>query len=236
MSRAAAESGGVRASPNVWEHSEIYEAENRAFDPEQRVEAAIESLHPLAGADLLDIGCGAGFHLPRFADRGARVIGLEPHPPLAAVAAARMAGSGRPVAVLQGQAAQLPLRERSVDLVLARWAYFFGPGCEPGLAQVQRVIRPGGVAAFVDNDATRSTFGGWFAAANPGYDAQAVERFWRRAGFTAIPITTSWDCRDRDDFEAIVRIEFAAVAAERILAHHDGHTVDYAVNLWWRRY
>lgn len=279
MSRAAAAAGGVAPSPNIWDHPDIYEWENEAFDPEQYVEAAIDRLRPIAGARVLDIGCGAGFHLPRFAARGAAsVVGLEPHPPLAARALARIApgphpsslgntptrgpdhgrvsrtrpdpaGVGAPAGartiatmatrraeVVIGAAAELPFAAASFDLVVARWAYFFGPGCEPGLAQVERVVAPGGVAAFLDNDATRSTFGRWFRDGLPAYDALAVERFWRRRGFEAIAIDARWQCPDRGRFEAIVRIEFEPAAAERILAGHAGNEVDYAVNLWWRRF
>ena len=39
------------------------------------------------------------------------------------------------------QATGLP--DSSVDVAHARWAYFFGPGCEPGLAELERVLRPG---------------------------------------------------------------------------------------------
>ena len=194
----------VRPSPNIWDHPDTYELENLAFDREQQIEALLETLHPYAAATLLDVGCGTGFHLPRFAARGARVLGVEPHPPL--------------------------------DIAHARWAYFFGPGCEPGLAEMARVIRPGGVAVVIDNDATTSTFGEWFAQSHPGYDALAVERFWRRAGFTRERLLTSWQARDRAEFEALVRIEFEANAADRILAGHAGSAVDYAVNVWWRRY
>ena len=33
-----------------------------------------------------------------------------------------------------------------------------------------------------------------------------------------------------------MRIEFPETAAEGILAEHEGTGVDYAVNLWWRRF
>lgn len=234
MSRAAAEVGGVSPSPNIWNSPAVYEWENEAFDPEQLVESAICSLQPPRGGRVLDIGCGSGFHLPWWSRAGARVVGLEPHPPLAQLAAQRTRGMS--VTVVGGEAGRLPFAADTFDLVLARWAYFFGPGCEPGLDQVERVLRPGGVAAFLDNDVNRSTFGSWFRDAHPAYDPAAVERFWGRKGFAPIRIHSRWECPDRARFEAIIGIEFDSQVAARILANHPGMSVDYAVTLWWRRY
>ncbi len=227
-------------SPNIWDTPQTYEVENLASDRAGVIEAAIQGLHPIAGSDLLDIGCGTGFHLPRFAALGARVVGVEPHPPLVELARARLvgldlAGHGSARVVAAGAEA-LPLPEGSVDIAHARWAYFFGAGCEPGLAELDRVIRPGGVACLVDNDATRSTFGAWFRRAYPAYDPTATERFWRRQGFTTEPLTIRWTFDRPEDLAAVVAIEFPPTVAEAIIAEHDGLEVDYAVALRWRRY
>ena len=132
-----------------------------------------------------------------------------------------------------------PLPDASVDVVHARWAYFFGPGCEPGLAELDRVVRRGGTAFVIDNDPTRSTFGGWFRRGLPDVDPVAVERFWRRSGWTRTPVDIDWRFDSRADLESVVRIEFAPEVADAILAEHDGTEVDYAVNVWsrqfWRR-
>lgn len=223
-------------SPNIWDSPDVYELENRGVDRAGLVESAMAEHHPFEGADLLDVGCGSGFHLPRFLALGcASVVGVEPHPPLVSLARQRV--SGMPgVRVEEGVAQALPLADDSVDIVHARWAYFFGAGCEPGLAEVARVLRPGGTAYVIDNDATRSTFGRWFARAYPGYDALAVQRFWTRQGWHRHPLTITWEHDSREDFEAVVRIEFPETAAEGILAEHEGTSVDYAVNLWWRRF
>jgi ubiquinone/menaquinone biosynthesis C-methylase UbiE len=225
---------GSRPSPNIWRHAATYELENRAFDPECAVEQAMRQVRGWDDATVLDIGCGTGFHLPRFADRAARVIGVEPHGGLAAVARRRCAGLPG-VEVLAGTAQALPVPDASVDVVHARWAYFFGPGCEPGLREVDRVLRIGGAAFVVDNDASRSTFGGWFRRAFPDHVAMAVERFWSGRGWTRAPVLTRWRFDRRADLEAVVRIEFAPALADRLLAEHPGTTVEYAVNVWWRR-
>ena len=224
---------GVLPSPNIWRHPEVYELENRAVDPDGVLEAAMRAVRDWRGATVLDIGCGSGFHLPRFAADAARVVGVEPHPPLVELARRRTVALAH-VDVRMGTAQHLPVPDASVDVVHARWAYFFGPGCEPGLREVQRVLRRGGAAFVVDNDATRSTFGSWFRRALPSYDARAVERFWARQGWSRTPLDIRWACRSRAEFEAVVRIEFEPGLADEILAGHPGSEVDYAVNLFWR--
>ena len=224
---------GVLPSPNIWRHPEVYELENRAVDPDGTIEAAMRAVRDWRGATVLDIGCGSGFHLPRFAADAARVVGVEPHPPLVELARRRTARLAH-VDVRRGTAQHLPVPDASVDVVHARWAYFFGPGCEPGLREVQRVLRRGGAAFVVDNDATRSTFGSWFRRALPSYDPQEVERFWARQGWSRTPLDIRWACRSRAEFEAVVRIEFDPGLADEILAGHPGSEVDYAVHLFWR--
>jgi len=228
-------SEGAVPSPNIWQHPETYEIENRAVDPDQRIENAIRSVLDWAGRDVLDLGCGTGFHLPRWAASARSVVGVEPHPGLAALARRRTSRLPT-VEVLQGTAQRIPLPDASVDLVQARWAYFFGPGCEPGVAEVGRVVRRGGAAFVVDNDATRSTFGRWFRRGYPNVDPAEVERFWSTRGWTRTPLDIEWRFERREDLEAVVRIEFTREVAREIIAEHDGLTVDYAVNLWWRRY
>ena len=190
---------------------------------------------PWAGRTVLDIGCGTGYHLPRFAADAASVIGVEPHRDLAALARRRTRGLSN-VTVLDGVAQELPVPDASIDVVHARWAYFFGPGCEPGLAELDRVVRRGGTAFVIDNDSTRSTFGSWFRRGYPRVDPVPVERFWSRRGWVRTPVDMRWSFSSRDDLEAVVRIEFDADVAEEILSSHSGTEVDYAVNLWSREY
>ena len=223
---------GAVASPNIWKHTATYELENRAADPDGRLWAAIEARTSWTGRTVLDIGCGTGFHLPRFAGTAARVVGVEPHPALQLLAV-RRTRSLPDVSVLLGTAQELPLPDASVDVVHARWAYFFGPGCEPGLAELDRVVRRGGTALIVDNDGSRSTFGAWFRRGFPHLPTPSeIERFWSQRGWTRTPVDMGWRFQSRADLEAVVRIELAPEVAEEVLRHHEGLEVDYAVNLW----
>lgn len=224
-----------RPSPNIWNTPELYELENRAADPHDRIATAMRELGDWAGRTLLDVGCGSGFHLPLWATSAERVVGVEPHPPLVALARRRTRRLPQ-VSVLEGGAEALPLPDASVDVAHARWAYFFGPGSEPGLRELDRVVRRGGTAFVIDNDPTRSTFGRWFRRGFPEVDPVAVERFWSTHGWRRRPIEMGWSFATREDLETVVRIELPREAADEALASHTGTEVDYAVNLWFKQF
>jgi ubiquinone/menaquinone biosynthesis C-methylase UbiE len=119
---------------------DAYELENRALDRDGLVLQAMRDLAPWRDKVLLDLGCGSGFWLPGYAAEAARAIGVEPDPRLRPLAAARDPRA----TVLAGSAEHIPLPDASVDVVHARFAYFFPPGVDAGLAEVMRVLRPGG--------------------------------------------------------------------------------------------
>lgn len=224
----------VLPSPNIWRWPEIYETENAAQDADGAIWAALDEHAPFAGATIADIGCGDGYHLPVFARSARTVIGVEPHEPLVERARLRVEDLDT-VTVLHGPAQRLPLPEASVDVVHARTAYFFGPGCEPGLREAERVLRPGGVIAIVDLDATRHPYGEWMRADLPRYRSDEVERFFARHGFVSRPIDSVWRFADRSALEAVLRIEFTARTARRAIATTAGLSLPVGYRLRTRR-
>jgi SAM-dependent methyltransferase len=227
---------GAVPSPNIWQHTATYEIENRAADPDGRLWTALQAHASWQDRTVLDLGCGTGFHLPAFAATARRVIGVEPHPGLVRLARRRTRAEAG-VEVLAGTAQAIPLPDASVDVVHVRWAYFFGPGCEPGLAELDRVVQRGGTALVIDNDGSRSTFGAWFRRGYPHLPApEEIERFWSQRGWTRTPVDMGWRFESRADLEAVVRIELTREVADEVLRHHEGLEVDYAVNLWSRAF
>lgn len=209
--------GAVVPSPNIWYHTDVYELENRAQDVDGHIWRALAEECDWTGRDVLDLGCGDGFHLPRFAENAKSVIGVEPHEPLVRRARRRVARL-ETVEVRSGSAQRLPLPDGSVDLVHARTAYFFGPGCEAGLAEADRVLRPGGALAIVDLDATSSPYGDWMRAGLPHYDSRKVENFFAAQGFRLRRVATRWHFDDLAACESVLRIEFSPKVAARAVA------------------
>jgi SAM-dependent methyltransferase len=221
-------------SPNIWHWPDVYEQENRAQDVTGAIWAALREAIDWAGADVIDIGCGTGFHLPMFAATARAVVGVEPHPPLVRRARDRVAELPG-VRVVEAGAEQVPLPDASADLVHARTAYFFGPGCEPGLVEADRLLRPNGLLAIVDLDVSRPPYGDWLRADVPHYDPAAVERFFDRQGFALRRVDTEWRFPDRASLEASLGIEFSAPVARRAIAATDGLTLPVSYRVHTRR-
>ena len=78
-----------KPAPNQGGNIELYEVENQALDPGGHVLAAMRARAPWAGRTLLDLGCGSGYWLARYAGEAAEVIGVEPDPRLLPLAASR---------------------------------------------------------------------------------------------------------------------------------------------------
>lgn len=214
MYTAAGQGRQVTPSPNIWHWPEIYEMENLAQDRTGEIWRVLRERADWSGLDVVDVGCGDGFHLPVFATSARTVTGVEPHPPLARRADRRMAGTPG-VDVRVAPAHRLPLADASADLVHARTAYFFGPGCEPGLVEAERVLRPGGRLVIVDLDASCPPYGDWLCADLPRYDPEAVETFFLRQGFDSVRVDTVWRFEDRASLEAVLGIEFSPGVARR---------------------
>ena len=225
-------------APNIGGHPDVYEIENRAIDPGSHVLAAMRRLAPWEGRTLVDLGCGTGFWLTGYARDAARVVGIEPDPALRARAAARIRGLPA-VEVRPGSAEHLPLPDRCADVVHARFAYFLAPGSrgaggsrstgggEAGLAEVFRVLAPGGSLVVVDNDYHWGQFARLLAAASkvpPQRTARDVDAWWRERGATRHEVRSQWRFASRADLAAVLNIEVPAAVARAWLARHPAVT------------
>jgi SAM-dependent methyltransferase len=209
-------------APNIGNHPGIYEIENAALDRGGHVLDLMRQLAPWSGRTIVDLGCGTGFWLPRYATDAGRVIGIEPDPALREKAVAAAAGMPD-VEVAAGSAEHLSLPSCSVDVVHARFAYFFPPGKDAGLTEVLRVLRPGGSLVVVDNDYRWGEFATLLAAASPDgpqQKAAVTDGWWRDRGALRREVHSAWSFDRRADLESVLHIEFPAKVADGWLARH----------------
>ena len=224
----------VIPSPNIWHWPDVYELENKVQDVDGAVFAALESIAPWAGRDVVDVGCGAGFHLPIFAGSARTVVGVEPYRPLVKAAKRRTSDDHR-IRVVRGSAEDLSLPDASADVVHARTAYFFGPKSAPGIEEAMRVLRPGGALVIVDLDATAHPYGEWMCTDLPHYSPKAAESFFLTTGFDITRVDTRWVFPDREALAAVLGIEFSKRIAARALAETPGLALDVRYRIHCRR-
>ena len=101
-----------------------------------------------SGMRVLDVACGTGVVAVTAARMGARVTGLDLTPELLEVART----NGRTAAVdiewHEGDVEQLPFADGTFDAVLSQFGHMFAPRPEVAIAQMLRVLKPGGTIAF----------------------------------------------------------------------------------------
>ena len=149
---------------------------------------------------VLDLGCGDGVDVVALAKRGAFVTGCDISPDLIAVAERRVAVNctseeTRLVDLRVGSAYALPLSDRSADIVVG-FAILHHLELALAAREIQRVLRPGGRAIFME-PLRNSAFVRWVRHAIPYTtpDVSPDERpltdseldfFTQRAGFTTV--------------------------------------------------
>ncbi len=100
---------------------------------------------------VLEVGIGSGLNLPLYGPSVRHVIGLEPSPELLRMARDRADAAAVPVELLETSAEAMPLDDRSVDTVVTTWTLCTIPDASRALAEMRRVLKPGGSLLFVEH-------------------------------------------------------------------------------------
>lgn len=190
-----------RAAPHYRERARAQQAMGRHL---------LERLPPRASA-VLDLGCGPGEMTAELARRfGAecRLTGLDLAPGMLDEARRR---HGTAIRWLCADAAELPLADHGLDLVVSNLAIQWCPDLEAVLGEVHRVLRPGGRAvintlgpgtlAEVDRAWSRPERP---AALLPFRDAAEHRLAAYRSGFRGVTVTARTACFHYPDLAAVM--------------------------------
>jgi len=100
---------------------------------------------------VLEVGCGTGRNLPLYGDGATLVVGLDPARD--AVRAARRRSPGVPLVVASAEA--LPFRAGAFDTVVSGLVFCSVPDPMRALAEVRRVLAPGGSLRMMEHVRSR---------------------------------------------------------------------------------
>lgn len=114
-------------------------------------DAALALLAPSPGEDVLEIGFGPGRTLGLLVEQRARVTGVDVSEEMVRLAGRRNAELVRAGALTlhRGDGVTLPGEDNSLDVVLSVHNLYFWPDPEATIAEIARVLRPGGRVLLV---------------------------------------------------------------------------------------
>ncbi|MCA9675363.1 MAG: methyltransferase domain-containing protein [Myxococcales bacterium] len=130
---------------------------------------------PRAHGEVLELGIGSGLNLGCYeASRVSRITGIDPSAALLARAAPRVAESSIPVELVEAAAERLPFDDRTFDSAVVTYSLCSVDDPLLALAEVRRVLQPGGELVFVEHGLAR----------DPGVVRwqRALTPVWRRVG------------------------------------------------------
>jgi ubiquinone/menaquinone biosynthesis C-methylase UbiE len=228
------------------DHAEIYRARAADYDRlvaredwEGRILPALEAVVPLAGLAVVELGAGTG-RVTRLVAARARFVWLfDASAPMLAVAAIRLRAAG--LTNWRAAAAdhrRLPLPGGVADLAVAGWSVGYLAVRAPAgwrqevdraLAEVDRVLRPGGTAILLEALGTGVTEPEPLAELAGYYDHLAAR------GFARTQVRTDFRFADRAEAEELVPFFFGAEMAAKLVERDGAVTLPEWTGVWWRR-
>ena len=101
--------------------------------------------------EVLEVGFGSGRNVPHYPTRVTKVWAVDPATVGRRLAAGRVAASPVPVDYVGLHGEHLPLEDASVDHAVMTWTLCTIPDVQRALAEIRRVLRPGGSLHFVEH-------------------------------------------------------------------------------------
>jgi len=100
---------------------------------------------------VLELGAGTGVNLDLYPAAVEELVLVEPDPHMARQIGPKLAASAREARVVEASAEQLPFEDASFDTAVATLVLCTIPHADTALAEVARVLKPGGRLLFIEH-------------------------------------------------------------------------------------
>jgi ubiquinone/menaquinone biosynthesis C-methylase UbiE len=223
------------------QHADQYDALISQEDYEGHLLPTLNSIHPLEDADVIEFGAGTGRLTCLLAPVVRHIGAYDASAHMLSVAEAnlrRLGVSNWRLTVADNRA--LPAETASADVTIEGWSFGHFPAWYPetwrdeigkALAEMQRVLRPGGTAILIETMTTGS------ASPRPPTPALAEYYAWLEGeqGFSAKAIRTDYRFVSLDEAETLTRFFFGDALADRV-RREKLVILPECTGIWWRKY
>ncbi len=217
------------------QHADLYDRLIRCEDYQGNLLRAIEDILPPDGLDVIDLGSGTGRLARLLAPRAHSLRAFDASEEMLKVAAASLRKMGlKNWQVQVADHRRIPAPDSSADLVVSGWSFSYlsvwgdRAQLEAGWAEVERVLRPGGTALFIESLGTGKETPIRLTHLEDYY-AWLAEK-----GFSSRQIRTDYRFRDMAEARELTEFFFGpamtnAIRPESIIS------LPECSGLWWRK-
>jgi SAM-dependent methyltransferase len=124
--------------------------------------AARKSLLEQAAGRVIEVGAGTGLNFPHYPPAARELILVEPEPAMRRRLERRVRRSDRQAVIVDASAEGLPVADQSVDTVVSTLVLCTVEQPDWALAEIARVLRPGGQLLFIEHVRAESPALAWW--------------------------------------------------------------------------
>lgn len=151
---------GLNERAFAWYYPRLMAVSERAGGADLRARVITQ-----AEGRTLEIGAGNGYNLPHYTSAVTELVVTEPSPHMLALLEQRLTTDAPPVGaweLVQTGAEELPFADASFDTVTGGYVHCSIPRPELAVAEIARVLKPGGRYLFIEHVRARSSLLGRF--------------------------------------------------------------------------
>lgn len=225
------------------DHDAIYKSEADTYDllisKQPNLYNVIENIQPVEGLDILDLGAGSGRLTRVLAPKAKSILAIDASEAMLRVTANKLQAAGlRNWATRVADHRNLPVLDNSCDLIVSGWSIcYLGNSDNPDwkedihqvMAEIKRVLRPGGSIIIFENFGTGST-----VPDPPGFLRAYFDLLEKDYGMSHTWIRTDYQFDSLEEAERLSRFFFGDDLAQQVV-REGWLQLPECAGVWWLR-